>query len=241
LRQRRRVIGAVADHRNELAVGLLFADICEFRLGCALSNEVIDTGFFCDGRGGERIVARYHDAAHTHPAQTLQALGEPGFQNIREYDYTDDIGAIGDDERRGALFANSFNYALEFRWNGAGLTLDEAYYCVRSAFADFATIRKIKTAHTRLSGKCNEPCAVRSGNVGRSSTTIEMEFDYSLSFGRLIRDRGERSEPSELCSGIFSDRQKISRVPVAHRDRAGFVEQHRIDITGGLNRFAALG
>src|ERR1019366_1657316 len=108
LRQRRRIVGAITDHRDELAVGLLLADVSELRLGRALRDEVIDARFFRDRRGGERIVAGYHNAAHAHPAQTLQALADAGFQNIGQYDDTDDIGPIGDGERGSPLGTDRF-------------------------------------------------------------------------------------------------------------------------------------
>ncbi len=188
MRQRRRVVGAVSDHCDELAVGLLLADVSELRLGRALRDEVINACFLRDCRGGERIVARYHDAAHAHPAQTLQALADAGFQNIGEYDDTDDSGAIGDCERCSALPANRINCGLEFGWSGTGLTLDEAYYGLRCALANLTAIGKIDPAHPRLCGERNELCAVWSGYVGRGSTPIKVESYDRLSFGRLIGD-----------------------------------------------------
>src|SRR5208282_1160685 len=121
------------------------------------------------------------------------------------------------------------------------LTFYEADYRVRRAFADLAAIRKINAAHAGLRGKCNELGALGSRNIRWSSAMVEMEFDDGLSLGRFVGDRGKCSETSDLYGSVFPNGHKISRVPITHRDRAGFVEQHDIDITCGLNRLAALG
>ena len=73
LRQSRRVVRAVADHRNQFAAVLLLADAGElvFRLG--LGDEIVHAGLGGDGGGGQRIVAGDHDRADAHLAE----LGEP--------------------------------------------------------------------------------------------------------------------------------------------------------------------
>ena len=48
LRQRRRVVRAVAGHRHEPAAGLLAADQRHLVLGCRLGEEVVDSGLVGD-------------------------------------------------------------------------------------------------------------------------------------------------------------------------------------------------
>ncbi len=58
LRERGRVVRAVAGHRDEAAALLVIADERELRLGRRLGEEVVDAGFGGDGGGRQRVVAR---------------------------------------------------------------------------------------------------------------------------------------------------------------------------------------
>ena len=58
LRQSRRIVGAVAAHGDELALGLLGADEPELLLGRRLREEIVDAGFRGDGRRGHRDCRR---------------------------------------------------------------------------------------------------------------------------------------------------------------------------------------
>ena len=66
LRERGSVIGAVAAHGDELALGLLVANEAQFVLGRRLREKVIDAGFCRNRRRGRRIVAGDHDGADAH-------------------------------------------------------------------------------------------------------------------------------------------------------------------------------
>jgi hypothetical protein len=63
LRQRRRFIGAVAAHRNQLALGLLVANEFQLVLRRRLGEEVVDASLGCDGSCRHRVVAGNHDSA----------------------------------------------------------------------------------------------------------------------------------------------------------------------------------
>jgi len=58
LRQCRRVVGAVAAHGDEFALGLLVANELKLVLRRGLSEEIVDAGFRRDGGGGQGIVGR---------------------------------------------------------------------------------------------------------------------------------------------------------------------------------------
>ena len=77
LRQRRRVVGAVAGHRHQLAVGLLALDERHLVLGRRLREEVVHAGFGGDRRGGERIVAGDHHGLDAHRPQMREPLLMP--------------------------------------------------------------------------------------------------------------------------------------------------------------------
>nr|GFD16556.1 hypothetical protein [Tanacetum cinerariifolium] len=52
-----RVVGTVAHHRHQLAALLLGADVLHLVLRLGFGNKVIDTCFFGNKLGGERVVA----------------------------------------------------------------------------------------------------------------------------------------------------------------------------------------
>ena len=69
LRERRRVVGAVAGHGDQAAARLLFLDVFELVLRRRLRQEVVDARFARDGGGGQRVVAGDHDGADAHRAE----------------------------------------------------------------------------------------------------------------------------------------------------------------------------
>ena len=73
LRERRRVVRAVAGHRDEVAARLLRADQRDLVLGRGLGEVVVDAGLGRDGLGGERVVARDHHGADAHLAELARS------------------------------------------------------------------------------------------------------------------------------------------------------------------------
>ena len=73
LRQRRRVVGAVAAHGDEPALRLLLADVAQLVLRRRLGDEVVDAGFRGDGRRGDRVVAGDHHRLDAHAAQLARS------------------------------------------------------------------------------------------------------------------------------------------------------------------------
>ena len=102
LRQCRRVVGAVAAHGDELALGLLVADEPQLVLGRRLRQEIVDAGFRGDCRRGHRIVAGDHDRADAHAAQLGEALADAALDDVLELDDAEEPTVLGDGERRAA-------------------------------------------------------------------------------------------------------------------------------------------
>ena len=86
LGQRRRVVGAVAAHGDQLALGLLVADQLELGLGRRLGEEVVDAGLGGDGGRGHRVVAGDHHRADAHAAQLGEALADAALDDVLEVD-----------------------------------------------------------------------------------------------------------------------------------------------------------
>ena len=61
LRQRGRVVGAVARHRDQLPFGLDASNQLELGFGIYFGDKIVDAGFSGDRRRGELVVAGDHD------------------------------------------------------------------------------------------------------------------------------------------------------------------------------------
>ena len=86
LGQRRRVVGAVAAHGDQLALRLLLADQRELGLRRGLGEEVVDARLGGDRGGGQRVVAGDHHRADAHPAQLGEALADAALDDVLEVD-----------------------------------------------------------------------------------------------------------------------------------------------------------
>ena len=102
LGERRRVVGAVAAHGDQLALGLLVADEPQLVLGRGLGEEVVDAGLRRDGRRRRRIVAGDHDGADAHAAQLGEALADAALDDVLEVNHAEQLAILGDRERRAA-------------------------------------------------------------------------------------------------------------------------------------------
>ena len=102
LRERWRIIGAVAAHRNQLAACLLLANQFELVLWRRLGEEIINPAFGRNRRSGEGIVTRDHHRADAHPTQFAKAFANPSFDDILKVYDAQQTAAIGDSQWRPA-------------------------------------------------------------------------------------------------------------------------------------------
>ncbi len=101
-----RVIGAVAAHGDELALGLLLANEPQLFLGRGLGQEIVDAGFGGDCRRGNGIVARDHDGANAHTPQFGKTLADAAFDDVLQMNDAEQFAILGDGERRAAGLRN---------------------------------------------------------------------------------------------------------------------------------------
>ena len=83
LRQRGRIVGAVAGHGDEFPFGLLVLDQRHFVFGLGFGKKIVHAGLPRDGRGGQRIVASDHHGANAHRAQMIEAFAHSAFYDVR--------------------------------------------------------------------------------------------------------------------------------------------------------------
>ena len=111
--QCRGIVGAVAGHGDELAVRLFFLDQRHLVLGRRLREEVVDTCFRRDCRGGQRIVSGDHDRPDPHCAQVREALAHAALDDVLQVDDAEWLPAVGDDQRRAAGAGNALHDSAE--------------------------------------------------------------------------------------------------------------------------------
>ena len=92
LRQRRRVVGAVAAHGDQPPARLFAADIGELVLGRRLGEEIIHPGLGGDGGSGHRVVAGDHHRADAHGAQCGEAFADAGLDHVLQVDHAEQLG-----------------------------------------------------------------------------------------------------------------------------------------------------
>ena len=102
LRQRRRVVGAVAGHRDQAPALLVLTDQRQLRFRRRFGQEVIDAGLGGDGGRGERVVAGDHHGPDPHAAQLVEALPHAALHDVLQAHDAENARALGDDERRAA-------------------------------------------------------------------------------------------------------------------------------------------
>ncbi len=89
------VVGAVAAHGDQLALGLLFADELQLVLRRCLGEEIVHAGFGGDGGRGHRVVAGDHDGPDTHAAKLVEAFADAALDDILELDDAEQAGRRG--------------------------------------------------------------------------------------------------------------------------------------------------
>ena len=109
LRQRGRVVGAVAGHGDQLALALLALDQVHLVFGLGFGEKVVDAGLARNHGGGQRIVAGDHDGANAHGAQAGEAILQAALDDVLEVDDAERGGVLRDHQRRAALARDLFH------------------------------------------------------------------------------------------------------------------------------------
>ena len=102
LRERGRVVGAVAGHRDEMSASCSLRMSASFCSGCGLGKEVVNARFLGNRRGSERVVASDHHRANAHRAESLETIREAAFDDVLELDRAEHFFLRCHDEWRAA-------------------------------------------------------------------------------------------------------------------------------------------
>ena len=258
LGERRRVVGAVAAHGDELALGLLVADQAELLLRRRLGEEIVDAGLRGDRRRGHRVVAGDHHGADAHAAQLGEALADAALDDVLELDDAEHAAVLGDGERRAAGLGDLVRDRLELapglgaerrcdhpdraagRDRRRGRRGDIGEDRVDRALAH-PGIADLDAAHPRLCGERNEG-RLHLGEVAAANAVLLLgEHDDRAALWRLVGERGELGGVGQLLLGDAAERPEFGGLPVAERDGAGLVEEQRVDVARRLDGAAGHG
>ena len=243
LGERRRVVGAVAGHRDQPAALLLPPDQRELVLGRGLGQHVVDPRLVGDRAGGALVVAGDHDRPDAHAAELVEPLPHALLDDVLEVDDAEHPGAVPVDaaqHERGAAGAGDRVDDLGARRGGTAPPWD----ATQPVTAPAAPLRSC-----RPSGRSTpliRVCAVNGTKVAPGRSERSRSPNSVLARTTTLRPSGvsSASEASWAASATsFSstpaDREELDGLPVAERDRAGLVEQQRVHVAGGLDRAAA--
>ena len=250
LRERGRVVGAVAGHRDQLAALLLLLDQRHLVLGRGLGEEVVDAGLVGNGLGGQRVVAGDHHRPDAHPAHLVEPLAHALLDDVLEVDDARARAAVAVllPRRPPAGCRPRRRCRRRSRRVSAGTV--PPWSRTQSATELAAPLRELmcrpsrSTPDIRVCGGELDPRARGRarpvcGPAGRScclaNTTIERPSGVSSA-------RLDSCAASASCSAVTPrQREEVGGLPVAQRDGAGLVEQQRVDVAGGLDRAARHG
>ncbi len=240
LRQRGRVVGAVAGHRDELPGGLFALDQRHLVFGRRLRQEVVDACLVRDRGRRERIVAGDHDGLDAHRAQRVEPLAHPALDDVLQVHDAERAHPLGHHERRAARARDALDDRLQFRRDDAAVAFDVGRNRLGRALPDFAAV-EVDSGHPCLRRERNEP-RVPVGELSAADAVLVFgQHDDRSSFRRFVRERRQLGRVRQLTLGDAGQRHELGRLPVPERDRPGLVEQQRVDVAGRLDGAARHG
>ncbi len=210
LRQRGRIVGAVAGHRDELALCLDVANQLELCFGRHFREEVINTGLRGDRGRRELVVAGDHDRLDAHPAQFREAFLDMGLDDVLELDHAENMPAFGDHERRRAAPRHVVDARLDLRVERASLHNDPGADGVDRALAQLAAMMG-DAAHPRLRRERNDRELAGFERWGCDSEGALDQRDDALSLGSLVTKRRQQRGFGELLRRDAGNRRGAPR------------------------------
>ena len=97
---------------------------------------------------------------------------------------------------------------------------------------------QIDARHARLRRERHERRMLRRQLAAAQAVLLLREHDDRSAFGRFVRQRRQLRRVGQRRLADAGQRNELGRLAVAERDRAGLVEQQRVDVAGGFDRAA---
>ena len=240
LGQGRGVVGAVAHHGDELAAGLFLADVGELGLGRRLGDEVVDAGLVGDRFGRQRIVAGDHDDPQPHLAEPGEPFADALLEDVLELDQSDDLIAGRHGQRGCALRGDRIDRLLVAVGYSAPGSLDWPGRRCSAPPCGFSMPSGRSTPLIRVWAE-NSTNRLPVGASTSMRRTWRASSTMLLPSGVRVGQRRHHGQPRQLALRRPAHGHEQSRAAIAQRDRAGLVQEQRIDVAGDLDGLAALG
>ena len=94
----------------------------------------------------------------------------------------------------------------------------------------------------RASGTASSPSrGLPAVPIHAVAAEVVEEVHNALPFRRFVGGRGQGRQAGDLRGREVAERNELRRAAIAHGDRAGLVQEQRIDVAGHFDRLAALG
>ena len=223
LRQRRRIVGAVAGHRDQFSLGLFFFDEPHFCFRRCLREEIVNAGFARDRRRRARVVAGDHHGANAHGAEALEAFLDAALHHVLQMNHAENFVSLGDHQRRAAGVRNSMGDAFDLRAHRPAQFLNVGGDRIDRALADLAPI-EITAAHAGFSAERNKMRADLGHVATAQSVFLLGEHDDRSPFrGFVGQARKLRRVRQGLRAGAV-DGNEFGGHAIAQGDRPGLVQ-----------------
>ena len=187
---------------------------------------------------GAGVVAGDHDRADAHRPQLGEALAHAGLDDVGQADDAEHAGppvlAHGHGQRRAALVGDPVD--------DVGDLADAV-----PAQASSEPAAPLRISRPSMSSPDMRVCAVNGTNCATASAAVASGASpYSAAqSATMLRPSGvwsarldSRAAVGQLGDVDAGGRDELGRLPVAEGDRAGLVEQQRVDVARGLHRAA---
>src|SRR5215204_2118085 len=155
LRERGRVVRAVAGHGDEFAFGLLALNQSHLVFGPGFGEEVVNARFARNRRRRERVVTRDHYGLNPHLPELVESLAHAPFDDVLQVDDAKWTFAVGDDQGRAALLRDVLDDLAHQRRRTPAVLTDVALDGVHSPFTYLEPV-VVDTGHARLCSEGDE-------------------------------------------------------------------------------------
>ena len=238
--QSRCIIGSVTHHGNEFTVLLLSLDVVHLVLRLSLGNEIIHSRFLCYIFGSQRIVTSHHNCLHTHLMQALKTLTDSLFDDVLEFDYSNNFFVDSHYKRCTAVASYGCHETRDMLGEGVAGFLCYMAHGIKGSLANLCAVLQDDARRLRLSCKLNHTCTL-GVQCPHLKSVVASQLYNRLSLGSVVGYRRKKACLFEF--GLVHTFGRIERrsLTVAYGDCSCLVEQERIHIARCLHSLTALG
>ncbi len=231
LRQRGGVVGAIAGHRDQLALALLAADQVHLVLRLRLRQEVVDARLARNRRRRQRIVAGDHDGSDAHRTKLRKPLLHPTLHHVLQVNHTQRLPVLRHNQRGAATPRHRLHRSPNFIWKNTTIFLQETSNGVRSALPNHATI-EIHAGHSRHRAERHKLCLHLAQFASAKTIHLLGQHNDASSFRSLVWKRRKLRRIGKLILADARSRKELRSLTIAKRNRSRLIEEQRIHVAG---------